>query len=378
MNNKIWIKTKCNNYYKLISKIDNLNITIYDCRYSDYIYLYVTYKDYLTLKKYLVSYKFSIYKLTGINKLKDILKSEKIFIISLLIGLITLILLSNMIFKIEIIHENKDIRDLIKEELDNYDIKVLHFKKSYKDLNKIRKEILDKYPDKLDWMEFVVNGLNLSVKVEERIITDINKDNSVCDIIAKKSGVISDIYVESGEVQVQINDYVKKGDTLVKGIINYNNEDKRYTCAKADIYITTWYTVSITFPMEKDIDTKTNKKRYNLTYEINDNKHNIFKSRLNNYTREYKKILDIFNFKLYIEKDIEIKKERIKYTEEEAINNALSKAEESLKKKLSKKDSIIDKKVLKKSKNNSTMDIEVFLVVKELISAQNKIEIKKD
>ena len=319
-----------------------------------------------------------IYKLTGINKLKDILKSEKIFIISLLIGLITLILLSNMIFKIEIIHENKDIRDLIKEELDNYDIKVLHFKKSYKELNKIRKEILDKYPDKLDWMEFVVNGLNLSVKVEERIITDINKDNSVCDIIAKKSGVISDIYVESGEVQVQINDYVKEGDTLVKGIINYNNEDKRYTCAKADIYITTWYTVSITFPMEKDIDTKTNKKRYNLTYEINDNKHNIFKSRLKNYTREYKKILDIFNFKLYIEKDIEIKKERIKYTEEEAINNALSKAEESLKKKLSKKDSIIDKKVLKKSKNNSTMDIEVFLVVKELISAQNKIEIKKD
>lgn len=378
MNNKIWIKTKCNNYYKLISKIDNLNIIIYDCRYSDYIYLYVTYKDYLTLKKYLVSYKFSIYKLTGINKLKDILKSEKIFIISLLIGLITLILLSNMIFKIEIIHENKDIRDLIKEELDNYDIKVLHFKKSYKDLNKIRKEILDKYPDKLDWMEFVVNGLNLSVKVEERIITDINKDNSVCDIIAKKSGVISDIYVESGEVQVQINDYVKKGDTLVKGIINYNNEDKRYTCAKADIYITAWYTVSISFPLEKDIDTKTNKKRYNLTYEINDNKHNIFKNRLNNYTREYKKILDIFNFKLYIEKDIEIKKERIKYTEEEAINNALSKAEESLKKKLSKKDSIIDKKVLKKSKNNSTMDIEVFLVVKELISAQNKIEIKKD
>ena len=378
MNNKIWIKTKCNNYYQLISKIDNLNITIYDCRYSDYIYLYVTYKDYLTLKKYLVSYKFSIYKLTGINKLKDILKSEKIFIISLLIGLITLILLSNMIFKIEIIHENKDIRDLIKEELDNYDIKVLHFKKSYKDLNKIRKEILDKYPDKLDWMEFVVNGLNLSVKVEERIITDINKDNSVCDIIAKKSGVISDIYVESGEVQVQINDYVKEKDILVKGIINYNNEDKRYTCAKADIYITAWYTVSISFPLEKDIDTKTNKKRYNLTYEINDNKHNIFKNRLNNYTREYKKILDIFNFKLYIEKDIEIKKERIKYTEEEAINNALSKAEESLKKKLSKKDSIIDKKVLKKSKNNSTMDIEVFLVVKELISAQNKIEIKKD
>lgn len=47
------VKTKCNNYYKLISKIDNLNITVYDSRYSDYIYLYVTYKDYLNFKKIL-------------------------------------------------------------------------------------------------------------------------------------------------------------------------------------------------------------------------------------------------------------------------------------------------------------------------------------
>ena len=45
---------------------------------------------------------------------------------------------------------------------------------------------------------------------------------------------------------------------------------------------------------------------------------------------------------------------------------------------VSKKDTIIDKKVLKKVKNNSTMDIEVFVVVKELISTQKEIEIEKD
>ena len=73
----------------------------------------------------------------------------------------------------------------------------------------------------------------------------------------------------------------------------------------------------------------------------------------------------------------------IKKRPQEKALNILVKSKEDIKKikenkKLSKKDSIIDKKVLKKVKNNSTMDIEVFLVVKELISAQNKIEIKKD
>lgn len=375
MNKLLWIKTKCNNYYNLIKKLDNLNIKIYDSIYKDkYIYLKVTYKDYNLIKKYLVSYKFSIYKLNGIEKIKKIIKEEKIFIISIIIGFITFLILSNMVFKIEIIHENKDLRVLVKEELDNYNIKVLHFKKSYKKLNKIRNEILDKYPDKLDWMEFVTNGLVLSVRLEERIITNTNIDNKICNIIASKSGVISDIYVESGEIKVQINDYVKKGDILIQGIINYNNEEKRYTCAKGNIYITNWYTVNVTYPIKEETKVKTNKKRINITYETNDIKHNIFKNRLNEYESNYKKILDIFGFKLYIETQYKVTKKQVIYTDEELLQKCLEKAVSSLEKKLSKKDSIIDKKVLKKTKNNSTMDIEVFIVVKELISTEEKIE----
>ena len=41
-------------------------------------------------------------------------------------------------------------------------------------------------------------------------------------------------------------------------------------------------------------------------------------------------------------------------------------------------DEIIDKKVLKKSVNNSTMDIEVFIIVKELISTEKEIIIEEN
>ena len=41
-------------------------------------------------------------------------------------------------------------------------------------------------------------------------------------------------------------------------------------------------------------------------------------------------------------------------------------------------DEIIDKKVLKKSVNNSTMDIEVFIIVKQLISTEDIIDVEKN
>ena len=72
------------------------------------------------------------------------------------------------------------------------------------------------------------------------------------------------------------------------------------------------------------------------------------------------------------------KKIEKEYSEEEALEIGINKVIETIEKKLTKKDTIIDKKVLKKVKNNSTMDIDVFVVVKELISTQKEIEIEKD
>ena len=63
------------------------------------------------------------------------------------------------------------------------------------------------------------------------------------------------------------------------------------------------------------------------------------------------------------------------YTEEEALEVGINKAIENVLIKLGEKDEIIDKKVLKKVVNNSTMDIEVFVIVKELISTEEEITV---
>lgn len=379
MNKIIWVKSKCDDYYKFINKLQYLRINIIEIKYENKnIYLKIEAKYLEKLNKYLVSYKFKVVKELGIYNIINKIKKNYIYLTSLLIGIILFIIISNMIFKINIIHENKEIRELIKEELDEYGIKVLSFKKSYKELDKIRQEILDKYPDKLDWMEFEIDGLIINVRIEERIITDTTKDDKVCDIVAVKSGIINDILIENGEILVNINDYVKEGDTLVTGIIKYNEEEKRLTCASGEIYATTWYTVNVKIPFNYNEYIETGKKKYNIIWENNGNKHLLLRERFTNYNSYLKNILKVFDFNLYLETEMETEKVTKTYTEEEALEMGINKAIENIKIKLSDKDEIIDKKVLKKVVNDSTMDIEVFIIVKELISTQKEIIIEQD
>ncbi len=369
----IKVKTKCNNYYSFLKKIQYLNLSIYEIEYKDnYVYLKINNEDLTKLKKYLVSYKFQKEEDLGLFSLKKKIKQNHIFLIMVILGLILYSILTNLIVEINVFHENQDLRELVKEELDSYGVKVLSFKKSYKQLTKIKEAILEKYPDKIDWLEIETHGMAYDVKIEERIITDSKEENKICDIVAKKNGTIKHIKLEEGERVVDLNDYVREGDTLISGKIIYNNEEKRSICAKGEVYAEVWYTVDISIPFHYNEYQETGKKKYNIVWEVNDNKKRILKNRFTNFNSKYYNFLKIFNFKLYLEKEYETKEIKKEYGADEALEVALLKAKDSINKKIGEKDTIIDEKVLKKRINNSTMDVEVFVIVEELISTQKE------
>ncbi len=366
----ILVKAKCANYYNFINKVQYLCLKIKEIKYQDgYIYFKIAKNDYEKLTKYLISYKFEKEEMGIFNIIQKVKKNFFLGVI-LASGLGLYFLLTNLIVEVNVVHENAQIRELLKEELASYGIKVLAFKKSYQEITRIKQAILDKYPDKIDWLEIEEHGMSYDVKIEERIITDTNKENKTCDLIAKKNGMISNIELFDGEVLVDLNDYVKEGDVLITGKIMYNNEEKRNTCARGEVYAKVWYTVKVSVPFNYKENMKTGKTKYNLVYEINDNKKRILKNRFTNFESKYKTLLKIFNFKLYLEKEIEVKKTTQKYSKDEALQIALNKAQENIKKKLGVKDHVIDEKVLKKNLNDSTMDVEIFVITEELISTE--------
>ncbi len=374
-NHYLWVKTPVNDYYKFTQKLAYLKLPILAIKYEkDEVYLKIKEADYPKLQKYLVSYKFRKVKDIGIYQLKNIFIKYRELIICFFIGLILLIIGSNLIVDVKVIHENKEIRELVLTELEEAGIKKLTFKKSYRYLQKVKEEILDKYPDKIDWLEFEVKGMVYNVRIEERIITDLSKDTKKCHIVASKAGTISNMRLVKGEALVRPNDYVREGDILISGIITYNEAEKMRVCAAGEVYAHTWYTVSVKVPFTHNIDVATGNKKYNLVWDNGKNQNRILQKRFAYFTSNYKTLLKLFDYRLLLETEKEMVRKQETFDEEQALQEGLKKAEESLKVKLHSKDTIIDKKVLKKSVNNSTMNIELFIVVNELISTEQEIE----
>ena len=299
MHRVVWIKTKCSNYYRFIKSIQCLGVNILEIKYNDnYVFLKIYSDEFDIINKYLISYNFKIVNNTGIFLIKDIIKANILFFVACLLGIISFCIFKEAVVSIRVNHDKQEIRSLIMDELFDNGIKVLSFKKNYNELNKIKQKILDEYEDKIDWLEFQINGMELIVNIEERIITDTSKDNKVCDIVAKKNGVISNILLSSGEAVVMINDYVRTGDTLITGIIKNNDEYKNIVCASGSVFATTWYTVSVSVPLNYYETVLTGKKKYNFVWENNGNKKNILKKRFNNYESKYRTLLKIFDKKL--------------------------------------------------------------------------------
>ena len=242
------------------------------------------------LKREFKDYKIIIKKEEGIYRLKPFLIKNKIFFTTILFGLVIFVFLKNVIIKVEVIHSDKQIREFVTDELEQRGIKRLTLKKSYKELQKIKQEILEKYPNKLEWIEIENIGMTYKIRIEQRIITDIPKSDDYCHIIASKSTILTKVNSTAGMNLKMPGDYVEKGDIIISGDITYNEELKNSLCAQGEAYGEVWYKASVKVPLNYQEKIKTGKSRINFMYETEKDKHTILKSRFDNKVVENKKL----------------------------------------------------------------------------------------
>lgn len=319
------------------------------------------------LKREFKDYKIIIKKEEGIYRLKPFLIKNKIFFTTILFGLVIFVFLKNVIIKVEVIHSDKQIREFVTDELEQRGIKRLTLKKSYKELQKIKQEILEKYPNKLEWIEIENIGMTYKIRIEQRIITDIPKSDDFCHIIASKSTILTKVNSTAGINLKMPGDYVEKGDIIISGDITYNEELKNSLCAQGEAYGEVWYKASVKVPLNYQEKIKTGKSRINFMYETEKEKHTILKSRFDNKVVENKKLFSLLGVTIYYQKEYEVKVENKKYTKDEALDRALELAAEKINLKLDEKEHIIAQKVLNNELKDSTMYVDVFTSVEENI-----------
>lgn len=374
-----------NNYYELkiegkdvkrfIKQLYNLGIYFEEIQFIDkYSYVKIDSNNYKKLKKVKTIYKIKIIKLYGINKIKDIIKNYNIFFVCILLGIALLNLLCNITFEIEIDTKNEDIYNLVERQLKINGIKKYTFIKDFKERQIIINNILENNKDKLEWLEIERVGTKYIVRVEERIIKTENKKCKPRNVIAKKTGIIMNITSSSGEILKTVNDYVKKGDVLISGIITKNEEEKNRVCAEGKIYAETWYQVTVEVPYNYKETIYTKEYKKNISVTIFNKRYALFKD-YNEFIIEEKVLKnDIIPLKISLENNQKIINIDQIYTNEELDLKALKLAKEKILTIVKEENNILLEKKLKTTPKNSTIEMVIFFKVKEDITAYQDIE----
>ena len=307
-----------------------------------------------------------IVKKYGKENIKEKIHKNKLELLIIFLFILTTIFISNITIKINIISDNSSLKSQIINELDKLDINECKIIPPNK-INKTKNTILKNNKEIIEWLNIKKEGMTYIINVEEKIKKNKTDKPQYCNVIATKEGVITKVIVKEGEVIKEINDSIKKEDIIISGDIIYNEETKKQVCAEGEVYAKTWYTINITLPKYQKNKIKENEYRYNIEIKHNNKTSKIFKPRIEYSINERKKIIEIFNTKIYLTKEYKSKEEVIRNTEEELKKKANNLIQEKMKHILKDDGQIIEQKVLKKTDFNSTIYIELFIVAEEKI-----------
>ena len=374
MNNKV--KIKVNTSLDFIKYLITHNI-----KYTNLIKEKNTYTLITTIENYKkINRRFDtkLLRYYGMNFIKQTYINNKFLIISFLISLLLLINLTNTINEIQINTDNQNLKESIKKELDKNNVRKNKRIKTYKELIKIKENILKEIQE-LEWLEITRQGTKNIIDVTPKLIKEEKQDNGYSDIIATKDGVIKHIVVHNGEKLKEENEYVKKGEVIISGDVYKDEEIVLSSEAKGEVYAEVWYKAKIIVPLT--YKEKVKNKEINHYYLELFNKQITITGyyKKESLDSETKLILDkpYLPFKLYKEKLIEYKEKEVTITEEEALQKALKLSENEIEKNLDIEEYIISKNVLKNELKSSKMYIEVFFKVYENIGTTSIKEEKE-
>ena len=372
-----WVSVKVSNPDRFFLKCHEKNIAIYEIqRMNNEVKIKIQTKDYSKLKQ-IWFIKIKKIEPIGIQALKKKIQKHHIFLIAIGIGLVFLYVLSHIMLSVTVVHSNQDIRFLLMNALEEKGIKENTWRKSYQEIEKIKQEILDEYPDQLEWLEIEVNGLDYIVRVEERKLEQEDSTPEACNVVATKDGIVKEMIYMNGEALFKRNDSVKKGDILISGTIKKDEETKSTVCATGSVYAEVWYTVKASVPLSYEEYELTGKTRWNIKLKNAAYHDFLFKSRLETYDEEITPLFTLFGTEVSFVKQHETVKKVFTLEENEAADKALTLALEKISATLEEKEMIIAKKVLKKEVNNSTMNIEDFVSVLEQIGERQEFTVEE-
>ena len=281
--------------------------------------------------------KVKIEKKSGIPFFINKYRKRKIFAVAVLVIAIFIFIITNFIWNIEVVGNEKLSKEDVINIVAEYGISVGKLKNKI-DTEQISNAIsLDR--EDFSWIGINIKGTNVIIRIEEAIEKpEIIDKNEICNIVASKDAVISKIVVQSGTARVAVGDEVKKGDILVEGIMEGEHTGTRLVHAEADVFGKFYFEKEKKEEFVQNVTTKTGNEERKNEICINNFKINLSKgvSKFEKYdtiiTNQKVKLFSNFYLPIEIKKitNIELKTEQKEFSEAELKDKIEKQLEEEL------------------------------------------------
>lgn len=379
----IKIKVTGRNINNFLKRLINNNINIEKVIPISHkeIDLIINYQDLDKVLKLKTIYNIKIVRYYGKLRIIKRIKKDIFILSSLLISLLLIYTLSNVIFKVEVIHSNKNIIKLVTKELEDNGIKKYKFVKNYQEIEKIKNKVLEENKDTLEWLEIIREGTKYTIRVEERIINNKPKDNKIYNIVASKNAVIKNIYAESGEKIRSINTYVKKGDIIISSDITLPNNEKISKTASGKVQGEVWYNINIEYPYQYHEIKYTGNKKKVLVLNLLNKRISFFD--FHKYKTFNRNIKYIFNnnitpISLIYEDEYETNIINEVYDYNTAREKAITKAKEKILEKYPNIKDITNIKIINEEDKKNKISLNLFVTCLEDITEYQEVDNNKE
>lgn len=181
---------------------------------------------------------------------------RKEIITAAVISVLFVLLLSNLVWKIEVAGVSKEIEMKIRRELDNHGLYggAMTFQAS--PLDEIQQALLYDIPELL-YLGIEKKGTVYRIDAVEKLQEKKESESPSAFLVASKTGVVDKMLLKSGIAKIEVHDFVEKGDVLVTGVVELeeagDDPDKEVKTevigAEGKVYATTWYKMVVTMPV---------------------------------------------------------------------------------------------------------------------------------
>ncbi len=307
------------------------------------------------------------------------LKKNAGFLLGAVIALFIVLLLSNMIWNIEIKGASPEVEYKITNQLKQLGVRKGGFQFFIDDPETIQRKLSNMNED-ITWIGVELKGTTYHFQVVEKEQPEPQEKKGPQHLVAKKEAVIVDYFVEKGQPVISVHDFVKPGQLLVSGIIGKEDEPQ-YVSAKGEIFGKTWYDTEVEVQLHNQFELMTGNEVRRTAIKIGHLSIPIWgfkKVQFQNKQQEQDETAIKFlkwTLPIAIEKttirEVEIHEKA--YNEEEAKQLALSIAKKNVIESIPKDAKIVEEKVLHEKVENGKLKLLVTYDVIENIAKEEPI-----